>query len=41
MTARSYICTLNNPTVSVSEYFNQFMKKLDVRYICGQLERGE
>lgn len=41
MTARSYIGTLNNPTSTIEEYFNKFFETGAVRFITGQLEKGE
>lgn len=39
MTARSYMGTLNNPTIEIKEYFQKFMGIS--RYITGQKEVGE
>lgn len=41
MSARSFICTLNNPTEFGQEYLEKMFAELKAVYICGQLEKGK
>ena len=40
--AQTWLCTLNNPTMTDDEFFNDFLKSLEsIKYFIGQREQGE
>lgn len=41
MSARNWLCTLNNPQVDPKDYLELFYNTTKATYVCGQLEKGE
>lgn len=39
-TVRSWLGTLNNPTVDTKDFLENFYKSSGARYVTGQLEKG-
>lgn len=39
--ARTYLGTLNNPTVDPKDFLEKWFTQGKARYVCGQLEKGE